>query len=107
MTRLFSHVLHLPSDSAFYHELDAWWTPELELLATLGELTHASYRAQLALGGVKKGRLPKPYEARRPRPRQPSIVESTGTTRPPNKPTRRKATSVAEVIAVLSAGHRR
>jgi hypothetical protein len=108
VTRLFSHVFHLPSESAFYHELDAWWTPELELLATIGELVHATFRAQLGSGGVKRGRIPKPFEVRRPRPRQPSDVESTPTTtRPPTRPERRKATSVAEVIAVLNAGHRR
>lgn len=42
------------------------WTPEMELLAGLVELQHASYRQLLALSGAKGRDIPVPLRVPRP-----------------------------------------
>lgn len=64
----------------------------LELSALRLELAHQHYVAFLAAHGVKRSRLPSPLRVPRP-----------GDPKPKPKP--RRAASVAEVMAVLSAGH--
>jgi len=64
----------------------------LELSAVRLELAHQHYTAFLAANGVKRSRLPSPLRVPRP-----------GDAKPTPKP--RRARSVAEVMAVLTAGH--
>jgi hypothetical protein len=53
------------------------WTPVEELLAGIYELTHANYRALLALGGVKERDLPKPVRVPRPGAAEPAKKASS------------------------------
>lgn len=86
-------------DSALARKYTHGWGMPEELAAVAVEIAHENFRAFLAANGVKRGRLP--AALRIPRPDGASTVEH----RP--QPTRRRAASVAEVMSVLKAGHRR
>lgn len=86
---------NLPPDSALIRALSGGWTTDNELAALNAEISYEILRAQLAVGGVKKHRLPQPLHV--PRPSAESTHDST------QKPERREATP-AEVMAILAAG---
>lgn len=76
-----------------------------ELAAAAIELAHAHYRAALQIGGVKRSRLPHPLHIPRPTPWTPS--QNPARSRPlstATSPVRRQASTVAEVVAIVSAG---
>lgn len=77
--RLRALIERLPPDSAFAFDQDLWWSPQLELLATIAEAIGGvqqmlgSLHAQLAaLGGKRGARNPireNPIAIKRPKPR--------------------------------------
>ena len=71
------------------------WTFETELAATAVEIAFETYRVLLLANGVKRSRVPR--SLRIPRP--------SGSTQ--DKPVRRHASSVQDVVAVMNAGHRK
>lgn len=64
--KIYAHVRHLGPDSALAAHHDAKWSPELELMATLVELEHASFRAFVAANAGKSVTLPPPLKIPRP-----------------------------------------
>jgi hypothetical protein len=54
LRKLYAHVRHLGPSSATARHLDAGWSTEDELLATVAEISHASLRAFLAANGAKR-----------------------------------------------------
>ena len=77
-----------------------------ELAAQQLEMAHETYRANLLIGHVKKRYIPAPFKFPRPVPwepeQEPVLAESPQPRK--RKDGRRHATTVAEVVAVVSAG---
>lgn len=57
-SRLRTLIEQLPQESAYAREQGAWWTPELELLATIAEVIGEVHRLLQGLGGVKQAKNP-------------------------------------------------
>lgn len=104
MVRLISLIRGLPRDSTLAHEQGVWWDSSHELLATAVEIAHEQLRVALAVGGVRKSKLPKPLHI--DRPHQPTPRSRAKSSTPVAQP-RRHAQSVADVVAVLNATHRK
>jgi hypothetical protein len=105
LATLIGFVVSLPRQSALARAQGLWWSESHELAATGVELAHEHLRVAMAAAGVRKSRLPKPLRVPRPRPVMRADGRS-GATPSPSTP-RRPATSVADVVAVLEASHRR
>jgi hypothetical protein len=65
--RLRALVERLPPESSLAFEQGSWWTPELELLATIAESIGEVLRMLQAFGG-RKGSIKNPITIRRPKP---------------------------------------
>ncbi len=86
-------------------ELSGGWSTDNELAALNAEICFSLYRATLAAGGVKSGRLPQPLHIPRP---EPATVpdDAPEQLRPATHraPRHRHATTPEEIVAVLAHG---
>jgi hypothetical protein len=105
VVRLLALIVGLPRDSAMALSTGVWWDQSHELAATAVEIAHEQLRVALAAGGVKKGRLPKPLNIPRPGAVRPAGASARPATTPGAR--RRSAASVADVVGLLEATHRR
>jgi len=80
-----------------------------ELAALNVEIAHHHYRATLAASGVKRGKLPPPLHLDRPTPWQPDVEPNRAPrqSQTARADARHYATTVDEVVAVLSKGFKR